>query len=164
MAAEKESSLADYVNQQISIEWLRKAALETKSYSSLTANLAIATLYIALSNQPDLHVNLTKGVVRDFLLVGLLAATASIVAAVIAAAPRAYPGPKAEDLEEIRLMVSRPGIQHKDLIDMLIETQIRDLSRARFSNNSRSRGLFLSLLFLGIELVSLLVSIAIAAL
>jgi hypothetical protein len=164
MAAENESFFAEYIAQHIDIEWQRKASLETKSYSSLTANLAIATLYIALSNQRDLHVNLTKGIARDFLLAGLIAAVASIVAAVIAVAPRAYPGPKVDDLDQIRRKFRTRPPQQSDLIDEIIEAQLRDLRQARLSNDHRGRGLFASILLLGIELVALLISISLAAL
>jgi hypothetical protein len=157
-------ALRDYVSQQVTLESQRKSSMETKSFSILTASLALVTLYIALSNQPQLGEDLKKAGPRTFLLVALIGAVVAISAALWAARPIGYPAVSIADLNDIRerlvATMAKDDPDPAPIADELLEAQLRDLKDARTINTSRAHAVFASLLFLGIETAGLIVSLA----
>jgi hypothetical protein len=160
-------ALRDHVSQQTTLEAQRKSSIESKSFSILTASLALITLYIALSNQTQLEANLRKASPRDFLLVALVAAVCSIVAALWAARPIAYPTVSIDDLNDARGRFRAASADSQDtpesIADELLEAQIRDLKEAREINTCRAKSLYAGLVLLGIETIGLIVSLSLAA-
>jgi hypothetical protein len=177
------NSLGDYVAQQTTLEAQRKSAIETKSFSVLTASLALVTIYIALSNQSQLGTDLKASTPRDFLLVALIAAVTAIALAVWAARPVSYQAISTDDLDLTRRALveiesARPEVgiaptseadrtddiqTQESIADQLVEAQIRDLREARRINTCRAKVLYASLVFLGVQTASLIASLSCAA-
>jgi hypothetical protein len=93
--------LADYVDKEVAAAWLRKNSFETRAFSLVTLNVGAVTLYFALVTNFGLHLTAIDRPSKTFLVLVIVSAAMSIIAAAFSALPANYPTLDPADLDGI---------------------------------------------------------------
>lgn len=142
----------DYVVGELATEAARKQAIETRSFSIISANLALPTLFFAFRVQFNLAGKLAHGGLHGASVLALVASGAATVLAVVAAIPWNYPAPTSADIAELgESLQADPD----DVVAQIREARLAQLAKAADTNGWKSVVLFLAFLATGISALSL---------
>jgi hypothetical protein len=138
MDIERLKPLAGYVNRELAYEWQRKASFETRAFAIVTANLAITTLFFAISAQLGLEGNFRTAPMKWLLLASLLFAALSTIFAVLVAVPRDYPAPDATGLQEMFHSIVDGKHSAEEAGQDVVEVEIAQLRAATKANDYKA--------------------------
>ncbi|KRC51871.1 hypothetical protein ASE16_02030 [Leifsonia sp. Root227] len=167
--------MAMIVEAELTAVGTHKTSLETRAFSLITANLAIATLYFALRTQLGFTADTADGPVRTVLVIALIAVAVSVVAAVLAAVPlryatfeRSYPRQKSGQPEPehqglAALLDDAESGASPDLDTELLQARIYQLDRGNSSNSFKAGTILLAFVATSIAVGLFVAAIVIAA-
>jgi hypothetical protein len=131
--------LAAYVDSEFGYEWQRKSSFETRAFSIVAANLAMTTLFLALSDRLELLPLLREPPSSYLILAALSTSILSIGSGLIAAIPRDYPTPDADALEELFTELTEKQSKPQDLQEELLDVRLGQLRAAVNANDKKAR-------------------------
>ena len=128
--------LVEYVDSEFAFEWQRKAAFETRAFAIVSANLALATLFLAVGAQFELLAHLDESPASWLRTVAIVAAAISTSAAVAAAFPGNYSAAPADALLE--LLDRSPSMKPDDIADQIARSRIAQLAAGEEVKRNKS--------------------------
>jgi hypothetical protein len=149
-----EDQLSNYLARELSDEWQRKASVENRAFALISASLAIAALFFAAGDQLDLFPQLAASPSPGLLIIALVAVSASVLSALLAALPLSYRAPKTKAIDE--LIRDLPHLSSSEVAAELLQTQLEQLKSARRSNGAKAILIYLSYVSIGCAAVALL--------
>lgn len=149
-----------YIDSEIEAESSFKVSLENKAFALITANLGVATLFLAVAAQLNRLTALSTGVPSAWATVALWVASSSIVLGVLAAVPVWVSG--ASDENELQVLkdlrngrVVDPIASQLDIIDV----KTKRLHALRKGNGYRGWVILASFVAFGVAASCLLVAL-----
>lgn len=127
---------AAYVDSELTYEWQRKSAMETRAFGIVTADLALAALFFAIADQLDLLAGLNSSPSAGLRVVATVAAASSVLLSVAAALPMKYAAPRLKAVR--RLLADVESMTENDVAQEVLETRVAQLASARISNGIKA--------------------------
>lgn len=146
---EASKAINDSVREELATEYSRKTSFETRAFSTVTANLTLVTLGLALSQALRLWGAMGLGLSAWALGFAALLCLASVLSAVAAAYPRVQEGMDAEFLSGAADYLDG-DIEASDVYPGMIRARVRLLRTWRRANDERSRWSILSFWLLSV--------------
>jgi hypothetical protein len=162
VTSEPLAEFADVLDTLVDESWRRKSSFETRAFAALTANLALSTLYLSVSDKLNLVAELQQGWPGTLALTALIASVASVVLAVASAFPSNYPSPNPKTLKTDFQTICDGEADARDVLIARIEARLQQYESAQNASRRRGVAVLAAFVTLGLATSALVASFLIA--
>ncbi len=127
-----------YLSAELSSEWQRKIALETRALAAITANVAIVALFFSLASQSGLDRPVSHGRASGYTSAALIVMAISTLFATASVFPANYAAPSNETLSAFVDRVLTEGTDQRTVYEDTLRSRLRQIEIARTKNTLKA--------------------------